>query len=100
MGKPPFGSEACCLPAADGISYIRIGDRQIVIGMRNLDVIFEQLWLLNRTPEQVSEDELIGMARKFNYISRTPSTEKDYAEALGRAYRTYYERRAAQSKPE
>lgn len=99
MGNSPMDKNGCCLAAADGISYIRIGSRQIVIGMRNLDVVFEQLRLVSREPELVPDNELIDLARKYNYIPRNDSIERDYGEALRRAYRSYYDQRQTPKKP-
>lgn len=84
--------EPCCLPQADGLTYIKVGPRQIVVGMVGLETIFKQLLALGRLPEEISDAEIIGMARKSNYICADPEAEADYAAALRKAYARYYER--------
>jgi hypothetical protein len=48
--------------------------------------------LLNRQPDQASDQELIDMARQYNYIPRKASVEQDYARALRQAYAAYLAR--------
>ena len=90
MNKPLKGSGSCCLPNAAGLSYIKIGSEKRVVGMMNLDFIFFQLFELDRKPEEATDEELVGMARKFNYITPRPEIEADYATALRQAYTAYY----------
>jgi hypothetical protein len=85
-------NEPCCLPQADGLTYLKIGPRQIVVGMMGLETIFKQLLSLGRSPEEISDAEIIGMARKSNYIRSDPEAEANYAAALRKAYAGYYER--------
>jgi hypothetical protein len=92
MNKTPPGAGACCLPAAEGLTYIKVGPKNHVVGMQNLDVVFQQLYLLNRPPQEASEEELVGMARKSNYIPCKAEIEADYALALRKAYASYYAR--------
>ncbi len=99
MGKNTEPSGACCLPMADGLSYIKIGAQGHVVGMMNLETIFQQLWLMQRKPQDASDEELIGMARRFNYIPRKPAIEADYAEALRKAYKIYYQRQEVKNEP-
>lgn len=86
------GSGDCCLPRSDGITYLKIGEQGITVGMQNLALIFQQLALLNRQPDEATDEELIGMARRYNYIPRKPSVERDYAIALRKAYAAYLAR--------
>lgn len=90
MGKIPIGTGACCLPNVQGLTYIKVGSKQHVVGMQNLGVIFQQLYLLKRNPQETSDEELVGMARKFNYITSKPQIEADYAAALRQAYASYF----------
>jgi len=60
--------------------------------MSNLDTVFQQLFALRRRPEDTSDDELVGMARKYNYIPRQPAIEAEYAVALRRAYALFISR--------
>lgn len=90
MNKLPPGSGACCLPNVNGISYIKIGPQGDSVGMKGLDTIFQQLFVMGRRPEEVSETEIVGMARKFNWIANKASIEAEYAVALRQAYSTFY----------
>ena len=90
MNKLPPGSGACCLPNVNGITYIKIGPQGDSIGLRGLDTIFQQLFAMGRRPEDVSEAELVGMARKLNWIVYKASIEAEYAVALHRAYSAFY----------
>jgi hypothetical protein len=88
MSKMPPGSGACCLPNADGITYLNVGGDPI--DMRGLESIFRQLLALERRPEDASDEELVGMARKFNWITYKAAIEAEYAEALRKSYAAYY----------
>jgi hypothetical protein len=90
MNKTPPSSGACCLPASEGLTYIKVGAKNNIVGMQNLEVVFQQLYLLKRQPQETSDEELVGMARKFNYIPRKAEIETDYAAALRQAYASYY----------
>lgn len=92
MGENPSEPGTCCLPAADGMTYLKIGTRQITVGIQGLDTICQQLYVMGRTPEETSDEELIGMARRHNYISRNAEVEADYAAAFRKAYAAFYAR--------
>jgi len=47
---------------------------------------------MNRRPEEATDAELLGMARRFNYIPDRPGIVADYAAALRRAYDAFYAR--------
>lgn len=89
MDKPAAGDGACCLPSVDGVTYLQVGPRAVTIGLRNLDAVFKQLLAIDRSPEEVSDAKLLGMARHFNYIPDRSGTEADYAAALRRAYAAF-----------
>jgi len=92
MSGVPLGSGACCPPRAEGITYLEIGPRRIKVGMMGLETVFQQLYALGRRPEEATDAELVGMARKSNYIPERPTTEADYAVALREAYARFYAR--------
>lgn len=92
MDKRPIGSNACCLPNVEGVMYIQVGSKGHTVGMRGLDLIFKQLAAMGRLPEDASDDELIGMARRFNWIPHKASIEADYAVALRKAYAAFFTR--------
>lgn len=94
MNKKPIIDDACCLPSLDGVTYLQIGPRHITVGMMGLDNVFEQLFLLKRTPAETSDEELVGMVRRCkNYIPDQPSTEAEYGDALRKAYAAFYARK-------
>jgi hypothetical protein len=98
MVSKPSGSEACCLPGVDGVTYLKIGSRGATIGMQGLDRMFQQLWERSCSPDEVSDSELVNIARQYNYIPHKEASEADHAAALRRAYHTYWinkERKAA-----
>ncbi len=86
MDKIPSDVGACCLPNVDGVTYLKVGSRGITIGMMNLDVVFKQSLSLGRRPDEITDEELLSSARRFNYVPAGPSVAADYAAALRRAY--------------
>ncbi len=91
MSGMPFGG-GCC-PSGDGeVTYLKIGARGIVIGMAGLEKVFQQLYSLDRHPDEATDAELVEMARKFNYIPNRAAIEADYAAALREAYIRFYGR--------
>ncbi len=76
------GSGVCCPQRAEGVTLLKIGERGIVVGLTGLDTIFQQLYALGRHLDEVADEELVGMARKFNYIHNSPDVEAEYAAAL------------------
>jgi hypothetical protein len=92
MSGTPFGSGACCPQRADGITHVKVGPHGHIVGMMGLDTVFQQLYALDRRPEEATDAELVGMARKFNYIPNRASVEAKYAAALREAYRGFYSR--------
>jgi hypothetical protein len=89
MDKMPSGDGACCLPNREGLTYLKVGPRGVTIGMLNLDAVFKQLFALGHLPEEATDAELLGMARRFNYIPDRPNVAADYAAALRQAYAAF-----------
>jgi hypothetical protein len=89
----------CCLPKADGITYLAIGECQVTVGMRGLDLIFQQLFLMEKTAETVTDEELVEMGRNYNYIPNAKTVSKDYVIALRKAYAAYLNRTTEQKTP-
>lgn len=90
--RPTLGTSDCCLPRSDGITYLSIGEQGITVGMQGLELIFQQLALLNRLPQEASDQEFVDLARQYNYIPRKASLEHDYAQALRQVYAAYLAR--------
>ncbi len=93
MDKMPPGSGACCLPQVGGITYIQLGPQGTSVGMSGLDKVFQQLLAMGRRPEDATDAELVGMARKFNWIPDKAIIEADYAIALRQTYAAFFARR-------
>jgi hypothetical protein len=93
----PLADGACCLPNVDGVTYLKIGERGITVGLMGLETVFQQLFLMGRQPNEASDEELLGMARQFNYIPQRPQVRADYAMALRRAYAAYWARQEKKS---
>ncbi len=92
MTRMPPASGACCLPNVNGVTYLKVGPQGRTVGMMGLDKVFQQLVVMGRLPEDVTDAELVGMARQFNWIADKESIEAEYAVALRRAYEAYYAR--------
>ncbi|HSF80285.1 MAG TPA: hypothetical protein VLA49_03570 [Anaerolineales bacterium] len=92
MEKMPSGTGACCLPNVAGITYIQIGPQGHTVGMMGLDTVVQQLYAMGRRPEDATDEELVGMARKFNWIAKNSSLEADYAAALRQVYAAFFNR--------
>jgi len=90
MNGIPSGSGACCPPRAEGITYLKVGARSIMVGMQGLETMFQQLRAMGRRPEETTDAELIGMTRRSNYIADRAALEADYAVALREAYARFY----------
>lgn len=80
-GTPTRGSP-CCPQRDDRVTYLKIGERGVVVGLLGLDLIFQQLAALERSPDDTTDAELVGMDRRFNYIPSRAAIEADYAAAL------------------
>jgi hypothetical protein len=89
MEKTSPGTGSCCLPNVAGITYIQIGPQHLTVGMSGLDIVFQQLLVMGLRPEDASDVELVGMARKFNWIAEDSSVETDYAVALRQAHTAF-----------
>jgi hypothetical protein len=94
MSKIPFGSGVCCPPSVEGVTYLKIGPQQRTVGMMGLETVFQQLYVLGREPDTVTDSELVDMARKSNYIPDGATTEAEYVAALREAYSQFYSHRS------
>ena len=94
MSKIPFGKGTCCPPSVEGVTYLKVGSQQRSVGMMGLETVFQQLYVLEREPDTVTETELLSMARKSNYIPEGTTIEAEYAVALREAYARFCNRRS------
>jgi len=95
MDRMPPGSGVCCLPRIGGITYLQIGAEKALIGMVDLETVFQQLYALGRRPENATDAELVRLARRSNYIPSRTAIEADYAAALRQAYTDFFSRQVA-----
>lgn len=66
--KTPPDSGSCCLPGAQGVTYLKIGPRQASVGMLNLGIAFQQLYQSGRQLPEISNQDLLESVREFNYV--------------------------------
>lgn len=92
MSGTPTRSGPCCPQRDDQVTLLTIGERGVMVGVMGLDLIFQQLVSLGRLPDETTSAELIGMARRFNYIPNEAAIEANYAVALWDTYARYYGR--------
>jgi len=93
MSSQPLMTGACCPKSDDSVTQLRLEEGHTV-GMMGLGAVLEQLLAMGRTPDQVTNEELLGMVRaQKNYISSNPNVEAKYAAALRRKYAAFYARR-------
>lgn len=83
---------ACCPKSDDRVMQLRFEEGHTV-GIMGLGTVLEQLLAMGRPPDQVTNEELLGMVRaQKNYISSQSSIEAKYAAALRREYAAFYAR--------
>ena len=94
MSKIPFGRGVCCPQSVEGVTYLKIGPQQRTVGMMGLETVLQQLYVLGREPDTVTDSELVDMARKSNYIPEGAAIEAEYAGALREAYNQFHNHRS------
>ena len=93
MSSQPMMTGACCPKSDDSVTHLRLEEGH-TIGIMGLSTVLEQLLAMGRTPDQVTNEELLGMARaQKNYVTPKPEIEAKYAAALRREYAAFYARR-------
>jgi hypothetical protein len=92
MSGTPAREGSCCPQRDNQVTLLKIGERGVMVGLMGLDLIFQQLVALDRLPDETTDPELVGMARRFNYFPNQTAIEADYAGALREAYARFYAR--------
>ncbi len=82
MGPEMWKKSACCCGEQEPIVQIGVGGESI--GFVALNQIFQQLYMLGRSPDASVQDELLQMVAAKNYIPK--SAEHEYRVALLREY--------------
>ena len=81
------------MSGSQSLSYRQIIVGRFPVGLTGLEEIFQSLYDLNREPEERLGPELVQHAQGHNYIPA--SAEADYAAALLREYRVFWEQQQA-----
>jgi len=89
----PTMTGACCPKGDSSVTQLRLSEDGVTVGIVGLQGIFGQLLAMGRTPEAVTEEELVGMVRAQNYIPHQASIEAVYSAALRREYGVFCTRR-------
>jgi len=96
MSSQPMTTGACCPKSDDRVTQLRLEEGHTV-GIMGLGAVLEQLLAMGRTPDQVTNEELLGMVRaQKNYIPPKPDIEALYAAALRQEYASFCARRLKQ----
>ncbi len=89
MSDRPKMLGGCCGGRDESVTQIKL-DAVRSAGLRGLTSAFGELRLRGRTPENVTDAELLDAVRgQHNYIVPKPEIEALYAAALRREYRAY-----------
>lgn len=94
MKEKPVMTGACCPKNAPGVTQLELGDDGHSVGIRGLDIVFEQLLTSGQRPHEIPDGELVDKVRAArNYIPSQREVEAKYAAALRRAYAAFCARR-------
>lgn len=77
------------MPDNEQLSYRQIMVGRHPTGLRGVEEVFEALFTIGRVPSDELGQELVARLKPHNYIP--VSAQGEYAAALQREYRTYYE---------
>ena len=89
MSDRPQMFSGCCGGRDDSITQIQL-DAVRSAGIRGLSTAFEQLCMRGRTPDDVTDAELLEVVRaQHNYIVDKAEVEARYAVALRREYAAF-----------
>lgn len=93
MSDRPQVSGICCPKGDSSVTQLRLSEEGGTVGIVGLKEVFGQLLAMGRTPEDVTQGELVGMVRaQKNYIPAQAEIEAVYWAALCREYVVFCER--------
>ncbi len=93
MSSGPWLTGACCPEGDDNVTQLRLREG-LTVGIMGLTTAFEQLLAMGRSPDDATDEELLGMVRaRKNYSPSKASIEATYATALRREYVAFCTRR-------
>lgn len=78
------------------LGYRRVMVGRFMTGLVGLDEMFAELFAAGQVPDPALGDELVRRAAAHNYI--TPGSEGEFAEALLREYRRYWQQKTGQAE--
>ncbi|MBI5033818.1 MAG: hypothetical protein HZB51_25145 [Chloroflexi bacterium] len=85
----------CCGGQREEIVQVDLFGDGHIVGLVALDQIFEQLYAMDRAPEESLKDELVKMVAAKNYIA--PKAEHQYAAGLLREYAKFCTQKKTQN---
>jgi hypothetical protein len=95
MSNRPQMTGACCPKGDSSVTQLRLSEEGGTVGIVGLKEVFGQLLAMGRTPEDLTQDELVGMVRaRKNYIPHQANIEAVYSAALRREYGVSCEHRS------
>ena len=84
-GPDMWRQPGCCGGQDAPVKQIKVGG--VPVGLVGLDTIFEQLYVMGRSPDDSLGDELLDMVEARDYVPR--SGEEKYKQALLREYASF-----------
>jgi hypothetical protein len=88
---------SCCPQGDVNVTQVDLFGDGRTVGLVGLQMVFEQLVILGRQPDDVTADELVAMVKaQKNYIPDRPRAA--YGAALLREYAAYWTRRSKAEK--
>lgn len=97
MSDQPLKGGACCPGRISGVTQVQLGGGHTV-GLVGLDTVFERLFAVGKTPDEITDAEWVRMVRSArNYIPFKSAIEAKYAAALRREYHSFHARRVGQT---
>ena len=90
MSDRPQMVGGCCGGRDDSVTQIQLYADGRTVGIRGLPTAFEQLCMRGRTPEDVTDAELLEVVRaQHNYVVGKGEIEARYAAALRREFAAF-----------
>ncbi|RLC79117.1 MAG: hypothetical protein DRI61_08580 [Chloroflexi bacterium] len=77
------------------VKMILVGD--FTVGLIGLDEVFEELYREGNAPSERLKEQLLAKVRAYNYIP--PKAESEYAQALLREYKRFYQTKKGKGRP-
>ena len=79
----------CQCKKDSSVTIISMGNQKV--GLIGLNLLFEEWFSSEKTPDSLKSEEVLTSIRRKNYVSK--NSEKDYIEAVKSAYCTYWKKK-------